>query len=903
MAMLLVLLLCTACGKGKGESADANAAAQDEPAATSASTKIATLADLNGKTIGIWTGSIFDTMTEKYIEDPKTLYFKDNSDLAQALLTKKIDGFLSDLPLAISMHNADPSISYLPKMLESCNYGYLFPKTEQGNNLREQMDEFITKLKEDGTLAEISDTWVGTDESKKTVIPRSELTPTNGTLRLATNSAAEPFVYVRGNETIGYDIDVITRFCREYGYGLELSDMDFAAIIPAVSSGRYDFGASSITITAERAESVYFSTPVYAGGTVMVVRTADMTSGTVQEASMGFLASFAASFEKTFLREGRWKMIVSGLGVTILISLCALLIGTILGFGICLLRRSRWKVVSRVTAAFIRLIQGIPMVVLLMILYYVIFAKSGMDGVIISIFGFSLNFGVNAAEMIRSGIDSVDPGQWEAADALGFGRAKTFQKIILPQAIRHFLPSYQGEFIGMMKMTSVVGYVAVQDLTRASDIIRSRTYEAFFPLLAIALIYFLLAWVLTSLIGLIEIKTDPKKRSRELKGIDTTVTTAAAQPSLAVIDGVGEEMIRLEHLKKVYPGVTPLADVNASIHRGDVITVIGPSGTGKSTLLRMINRLETPSSGKVIIDGKDMDDPKLRRETGKHIGMVFQSFNLFPHLTVMENIMLAPLTVLKAPRQETYQTALGLLKTVGLADKANAYPDELSGGQKQRVAIARTLAMRPEIILFDEPTSALDPTMVSEVLGVITSLAKQGLTMMIVTHEMRFARDVSTRVFFMNQGVIYEEGTPSQIFTAPQKELTRKFIFRIRSWEYEIHSRNFDFYAMNSSLEEFCLRQFLSKKQQGDVLLVTEELVMQRLLPACGVVGDPQITLLFDCGEEGKQLSLHLSYLGLSTDPLANPQDVLSERLLSGYVREVSESRTPTSSEFVFKAR
>lgn len=592
-------------------------------------------------------------------------------------------------------------------------------------------------------------------------------------------------------------------------------------------------------------------------------------------------------------------MILSGLLVTILISVCSLIVGTVLGFGICLLRRSKNKAAAGITAAFIRFIQGIPIVVLLMVLYYVVFASSNLNGIIIAVIGFAINFGVNCAEMMRAGIDAVDRGQWEAANALSFGRIKTFVRIIMPQAIRHFLPSYKGEFIGMMKMTSVVGYIAIQDLTKASDIIRSRTYEALFPLIAIALIYFLLAWVLTALIGLIEIKTDPRKRSREIKGVSLS-ETAVQKRQLSQVGVPGETLIRLEHLKKAYPNATPLTDVNAEIHRGDVISIIGPSGTGKSTLLRMINRLEQPSGGKVYINGKDMDDKKSRFEESRRIGMVFQSFNLFSHLTVIENIMLAPTAVLKETKQQAYSTALNLLKTVGLADKANSYPDELSGGQKQRVAIARTLAMNPEIILFDEPTSALDPAMVSEVLGVITALAKQGLTMMIVTHEMRFARDGSTRVFYMDQGVIYEEGTPKQIFSFPKKELTRKFIFRIRSWEYEIHSETFDFYGMNASLEDFCLRQFLSKKQLNTVALVVEELVMQRLLPNCKSGEDPHITLRFDCGEEGKELRLHLFYTGFQTDPLSGEADEISARLLSGYVKEAEENHTPTSSEFIF---
>ena len=207
-------------------------------------------------------------------------------------------------------------------------------------------------------------------------------------------------------------------------------------------------------------------------------------------------------------------------------------------------------------------------------------------------------------------------------------------------------------------------------------------------------------------------------------------------------------MIRISHLRKEYPNVTPLKDVNVTVNKGDVISIIGPSGTGKSTLIRCINLLESPTSGEIWVDDQCITDKKCNlNKVRQKMGMVFQSFNLFGHMNVIENIMAAPRALLKKSKQQAYDDGMRLLRTVGLADKAFNYPDELSGGQKQRIAIARTLAMEPEIILLDEPTSALDPTMVGEVQAVIRDLARQGLTMMIVTHEMRFAREVANRVF------------------------------------------------------------------------------------------------------------------------------------------------------------
>ena len=239
-------------------------------------------------------------------------------------------------------------------------------------------------------------------------------------------------------------------------------------------------------------------------------------------------------------------------------------------------------------------------------------------------------------------------------------------------------------------------------------------------------------------------------------------------------------MISVRHLQKSFNGVAVLRDVNAEIEKGEVISIIGPSGTGKSTFLRCLNRLETPDGGSIVVGGVDVTDPKADlAAVRRRMGMVFQNFNLFGNLTILGNIMAAQCDILGASKDAAKLKALELLGRVGLANKADALPDELSGGQKQRVAIARALAMDPEILLFDEPTSALDPTMVGEVLAVIRDLAKTGMTMLIVTHEMGFARDVSTRVFYMDEGVIYEDGSPADIFNAPKKPRTVDFIGQV----------------------------------------------------------------------------------------------------------------------------
>ena len=241
-------------------------------------------------------------------------------------------------------------------------------------------------------------------------------------------------------------------------------------------------------------------------------------------------------------------------------------------------------------------------------------------------------------------------------------------------------------------------------------------------------------------------------------------------------------ILQVNHLSKSFGTHEVLKDIDFTVKKGDVTSIIGASGSGKSTLLRCINLLETPSSGEILYHGKNVVGRGVNQpEYRSHVGMVFQSFNLFNNMTVLENCMIGQQKVLKRPREEARTCAMNYLEKVGMAPYINAKPRQISGGQKQRVAIARAMAMGPEVLLFDEPTSALDPEMVGEVLRVMRDLANEGMTMLVVTHEMAFARDISNQVVYMNQGVICEQGTPAEIFGAPQKQETRDFLSRFRS--------------------------------------------------------------------------------------------------------------------------
>lgn len=239
-------------------------------------------------------------------------------------------------------------------------------------------------------------------------------------------------------------------------------------------------------------------------------------------------------------------------------------------------------------------------------------------------------------------------------------------------------------------------------------------------------------------------------------------------------------MIKIKNLEKTYGDLKVLKGISTDIKEGEVISIIGPSGSGKSTFLRCINRLEEPTDGEIDIEGENIVSPKVDiNKIREKVGMVFQHFNLFPHKTVLENITIGPIKLKKTSQEEAEKIAISLLDKVGLADKKDVYPNKLSGGQKQRVAIARALAMNPKVILFDEPTSALDPEMIGEVLEVMKDLAREGMTMIVVTHEMGFARTVANRVFFMDQGTILEDGSPKEIFENPKEERTKEFLDKV----------------------------------------------------------------------------------------------------------------------------
>ena len=895
------------------------------------------------------------------------------------------------------------------------------------------------------------------------------------------------------------------------------------------------------------------------------------------------IESVVESFYDNLIAEDRYRMILDGLQVTLLITLCAALLGTLLGGLVCWMRMSRRRWLQQVAKVYIELMRGTPVLVLLMLMYYVVMAPLDATGIVVAIVTFAMNTAAYISEMLRTTIQGIDRGQTEAGLALGFTPRQTFFKIVLPQVVKAVMPVYQGEVVSLLKGTSIVGYIAVADMTRASDLIRSRTFDAFFPLIVTAIIYFFMAWliglllqslvqrkrvkaiaaaVVLALFGMLgyvpelcsqqptlnsklstlnsdippafqalngknvaviigsiqdiavtdmapdanilrmtsqtdllaalengkvdaaggesltlifnkellekvdsvgagltpipigacyrpddtelqqdfnrflaEIRRDgtyqqildrwsnaddpsamaiPQQRgtgrtlrvatypamppfnfinSGKPSGLEPelltewanrrnwqleylimdfaaqipAVQTGKADMAMGAIsiteerqkqvlfsDGYidshivlmtrkGEAAILTEqthpqplpmregsgylwwvvalliiligggawfllrrkrsialhttplphregqgvglyisHLQKSYGDFNVLRDINTEVHRGEVISIIGPSGTGKSTFLRCLNLLEQPTSGSIVVDGEDIlakgyPVNRLRQK----MGMVFQSFNLFEHKTVLENVIFAPCQLRHEPEEEARKEGLALLRKVGLAEKADVYPSSLSGGQKQRVAIARALAMKPDVILFDEPTSALDPTMVGEVLSVIRQLAKEGMTMLIVTHEMKFAHDVSTRIFFMYDGYIHEDGSPTQIFESPVHSATKAFIQRIRKEVFEIDGPDFDFLGMHSAMAAFCHKYGIAEK------LETAEQLTDKMLDGAMAQYRP-ITVRITHSEQSGVTALDFMVEKMTATPLTDTH----RSALSAACRQVVEEST-----------
>ncbi len=870
ITVLFVLLLClTGCGD------------EDETFVYT------TLSDFSGRDIGCYSGTTLDMSASTVIPGIKWHYYDDTAGQLEALKKGDIDALLTDEPVGSAIVGERSEYALFPEIIIADSYGYIFKK---GSELTDKFSSVIEEFSSDGTIESLKAKWFSGD-SDRMKIDWSDYdisSGTNGTLKYVYEPTMYPMTYTGGDgNASGFEVELLLKIADRLDMGVEISTASFASIINFVQTGKSDVASGSISITEERKESVDFSITHYIGGSIFLCRAENIEGAADGESESSFLQRVASSFEKTFVKEARWKLILKGLGVTLLISLLSTLFGTLLGFIFLFMMRSGKKYLEAPVRIICSLVQGIPTLVILLIVYFVIFGSSNASPVFVATIAFSVIFSVSVAGILQNGINAIDKGQFEASTALGFGKVDLYRRIVMPQAIVHVLPLYKGEVVSLMKLTSIVGYIAIQDLTRAGDIIRSRTYEAFFPLLSVALIYFVLSYLIGLCISRIEIRINPKKRRIVLPEEDPDFVEKTDDVTSSVDKPV---LIEIEHLKKEYPNITPLRDVNTTISKGEVITIIGPSGTGKSTLMRCINRLEIPTSGTIRVFGEDTGDKNTDlRKLRQRMGMVFQSFNLFGNMTVIENVMLAPIVLKKEDRGYAYNNAMRLLRMVGMAAKALSYPDELSGGQKQRVAIARTIAMNPDIVLFDEPTSALDPTMVGEVLSVIKELAKKGMTMMIVTHEMKFARDVSTRIFYMDQGVVYEDGTPEEIFDHPKKDRTRAFVKRLKVLSLSVESLDYDFISMSEKLQSYGEKNMFGRKRTMALRLLFEEIASLNIIPNASPLLPLSVAAEYE--ESTDNLEMRFEWEGEEYNPLVKGEDI-SLKLIKAQIN---------GSEFTYK--
>ena len=478
-----------------------------------------TLADFESAVIGVMNGSSFDLLASEYYPTAEKRYLN-MPDLILNLQQEKINGILMDMGFYTPIIWEGESLSYIEMDMPATEYAVAFPKAAESEALMAQFNEFIRSETENGGLAELEAKWLSASEPDGS-IEFTQLTGENGTLHVATTVESKPFSYLKDGKYYGYDADFLFRFAKEYGYALRIDQIDFGALLPGLTAGRFDLAVSGITVTEERRETVLFSDAYYRSPIVMAVKDeSDIL------AHSSFWNELKEDFNKTFIRENRWKLIVEGIGVTMVISILAILIGSLLGFALYMLSRSDIKIlrglIKGISTVYSRFIAGTPVVVILMILFYVVFGNiRDMSGIVVAILGFSLVFGAFVYEHMQISVDSVDNGQTEAAYALGYNKNNTFFRIVLPQAMKIFLPSYCGQIVELIKATAVVGYIAVNDLTKMGDIIRSNTYEAFFPLIATAVIYFILTWIVASLLKIIKFKFEPKRRTEKtiLKGV------------------------------------------------------------------------------------------------------------------------------------------------------------------------------------------------------------------------------------------------------------------------------------------------------------------------------------------------------------------------------------------------
>jgi polar amino acid transport system substrate-binding protein len=469
------------------------------------------------KTLGVLLGSTHEEYALTHYPDDRIQQFQNVPDLLVSLRQGKSDAAMYTREMLAPVLKENPDLGILADFIFYEPIGAVFSR--ENDSLRLQFNAFIQQIRENGIYDQMVERWV-TKEGEE--MPEIEKHVENGILRVAmVTSMGLPFIAVSHGNLVGYDVEIMKRFASYLGKEFVPVDMPFNSLLLAVATGKADMAVSCITITEERAKTVAFSDKYYDCSVSIIAdmsrmnrdNAAEFMPSEIQSEKKDFFKKISESFQNNLVHEDRYKLVLDGLAVTVIISILAAILGTLLAGVVCSMRMSASRFATSFAKGYIGFFRGTPVLVLLMIIFYVVFASVQINPVLVAVIAFGLNFAAYVAEIFRTSINSIGKGQKEAGIAAGFTRTQTFTHIILPQALRHALPVYKGEFISMVKATSVVGYIAVQDVTRVSDIIRSRTFDAFFPLLIATVIYLALSWLLTWLLDKIEISVDPKRKT------------------------------------------------------------------------------------------------------------------------------------------------------------------------------------------------------------------------------------------------------------------------------------------------------------------------------------------------------------------------------------------------------
>ena len=469
--------------------------------------KVSRAKDLAGAKIGVQLGTTGDLYVSDYESKGSTiLRYTKAADAIQALKQGKVDCIVVDeAPAEVFLHN-NTDLSILKEEFSKEDYAICISK--ENEKLKEKINQAIGTLKKNGTIQKIMNYYIGDSTKGKSPYKKdTTVERTNGTLVVATNATFEPYEYMQGEEIVGIDMDLAQAICDLLGMDLKVENLEFDAIINSVQSGKADIGLAGMTVTEERLQSIDFTDSYTTSTQVIVVRNGESSA----------ITSLKQKFYSNFIEDNRYLYLVKGLLVTLQITILAILLGVAIGFLVGILRTvcdgsKKYKLLNLLLKGYVTIIRGTPTMIQLLIIYYVIFASSNMNKVLIAVIAFGVNSSAYVAEIVRSGINSVDPGQFEASRSMGFSYGQTMRYVILPQAVKNVLPALGNEFIVLLKETAITGYIGIMDLTRGGDYIRSRTFEAFLPLIAVALVYLCIVVILTAGVSALERKlnTDGK---------------------------------------------------------------------------------------------------------------------------------------------------------------------------------------------------------------------------------------------------------------------------------------------------------------------------------------------------------------------------------------------------------